>query len=215
MSLEANVPKPIASVQLGVARLGLIIADLPDDVARGAWLRKFHRALAMQDESLDEYAAELLQDVENYREAERNRKNKNNRNTEDSIGFQRKDADSEHSQSVSQKEKKKYTLPEAKASRPRNELFDAIATNFFNGAIAKADASRIGKLAATLKERGATPEQVAEKKAAYARMHSDWDMTPEAVVKHWPQLVEIKQSKKEFIHMTPQEQREWRGRNVI
>jgi hypothetical protein len=92
-------------------------------------------------------------------------------------------------------EQENTSLPGATAPRQRNELFDAIADNFFSGGLAKADASRIGKLAATLKERGATPEQVSEKKATYARMHPDWELTPEAVVKHWPTLNGAKQNK--------------------
>ncbi len=84
---------------------------------------------------------------------------------------------------------KDNSLPGAKAPRPRDLIFDAIVANFFQGPLAKADGSRIGKLAATLRERGASPEQVAEKKSAYIRMHPDWDATPEAVVKHWPNLI--------------------------
>ena len=82
-----------------------------------------------------------------------------------------------------------------KVPRERNELFDAIVKTFFKEPLAKADGSRIGKLAATLKERGATPEQVEIKKAAYIKMHPEWDVTPEAVVKHWPNLFEIERKR--------------------
>ena len=75
--------------------------------------------------------------------------------------------------------------------RPRNELFDALVTAFFNGAgISKSDASRIGKMAAELKERGAAPGEVAAKKALYKKLHPDWACTPDAVVKHWHSLAE-------------------------
>ena len=81
---------------------------------------------------------------------------------------------------------------QGRAGKARNILFDAIVENFFQGAaLSKSDGSRIGKMAATLKERGALPEQVAIKKAAYLKLHPDWDISPEAVVKHWHSL-EIK-----------------------
>jgi hypothetical protein len=83
--------KPVSTVQLGIARLGLICSDIPDNAQLGLWLRKFHRALTLKDITLDEYASELLREVEEYRENERNRKVSAKIPTY-SNGFQRKDA---------------------------------------------------------------------------------------------------------------------------
>ncbi len=40
--------KPIATVQLGIARLGLEISDCATDADLVAWVKSFHRALALQ-----------------------------------------------------------------------------------------------------------------------------------------------------------------------
>lgn len=73
--------------------------------------------------------------------------------------------------------------------RPRNLLFDAIHFHFFqNQTLSRGDSSRIAKMAAELKQRGATPEQVPQKIEAYRKQNPDWVLTPEAVVKHWPNL---------------------------
>lgn len=105
--LEATLSKPISSVQLGVARLGIEISDRPNDADLAEWVRSFHRALALQRPVLNDYAAELLLDVENYRNAESLRKKGNpssgfQRIPAESAGFQREATDSEHSQSASQ-----------------------------------------------------------------------------------------------------------------
>lgn len=101
-------PKPIATVQLGIARLGLILSDLPDDAARGAFIRTFHRALALQQHGINEYADELMLEVEEFRRAEAERKAGRRGSPADSAGQPRKAEESVH-QSVSQSVSKPNT----------------------------------------------------------------------------------------------------------
>ena len=66
--------RPLSSVQLSIARLGLEIMRLPDAAARATWLLSFHEALAIPDPSLNSYAAELIAEAEAFRRKERTRK---------------------------------------------------------------------------------------------------------------------------------------------
>ncbi len=101
--------KPIATVQLGVARLGIEISDCTSDAEIAAWVRSFHRALALQKPELNAYAAELLAEVDAYRAAEADRKARRH-SPEDSSGKPRKSADSLH-QSASQLSSQPVTYP--------------------------------------------------------------------------------------------------------
>lgn len=97
--------KAIATVQLGIARLGVEISDRQTDAEIAAWVRSFHRALVMHKPELNEYAAELLDEVEAFRKADSLRKTKNL--PPDSTGFHGNQTDSVSSQSVSQSASKK------------------------------------------------------------------------------------------------------------
>lgn len=70
--------KPINSVQLGVSRFWAEVTDRQVDKDLADWVRSFGRALAIQDASLNDYAKELILDVEEYRrnEAERKRRHR-------------------------------------------------------------------------------------------------------------------------------------------
>lgn len=66
--------KPIATVQLPIGKFQVIVSDHDNNEELGKWVRKFARALSLADPDLEPFAAELLQDVENYRERERLKK---------------------------------------------------------------------------------------------------------------------------------------------
>lgn len=66
--------KPIATVQLPIGKFQVIVSDHENNEELGKWVRKFARALSLADPDLEPFAAELLQDVENYRERERLKK---------------------------------------------------------------------------------------------------------------------------------------------
>ncbi len=72
--------KPISTVQLSVPRLGLVIIDSASDQDLASWVRSFYRALSKPDPKLNEYAAELMSDVQSYRDskAEYMRENRHN-----------------------------------------------------------------------------------------------------------------------------------------
>ncbi len=109
--------KAIASVQLGIARLGVICSDISNDAELGKWLRKFHRALALSDYSIESYAAELLNDVEEYRESERIRKI-----PKDSTGKTRNPPDSgTQTDRQTDNKKEKSIFEDARKSYPGNK----------------------------------------------------------------------------------------------
>ena len=66
--------KPVATVQLPVGKFQIIVSDYTDNEELGKWVRRFARALALADPELEPFAAELLQDVEEYRAADNRRK---------------------------------------------------------------------------------------------------------------------------------------------
>lgn len=81
----------------------------------------------------------------------------------------------------------------AETARPRDELFEALAT--VDGAdLANLTRSARGSLNAAakqLREIGATPEDVHARAAAYRRRHPEWPLTAQALVKHWPSLMTV------------------------
>lgn len=178
------VSRPLTFVRLDIARFGLELSEHRTDSELADWIRSLHRALVLGDPSLNDYAASMLLESDDFRE-----KCGNASRTYWEGKRKAKGTNKVPNTRTEQNRTEQTHLPGAKAPRPRNELFDAIKEQFFPGQISKSDASRIGKMAATLKERGATPEQVAEKRSAYIRLHPEWELTPESVVKHWAQLV--------------------------
>lgn len=76
------------------------------------------------------------------------------------------------------------SAPPTKPPRPRNELFDAIATAF-NLTPSSSDGSLIGKVAASLKAKGAKPEDIARRMKNYRAHFPDCVCTATALDKHW------------------------------
>lgn len=66
--------KPIATVQLPIAHFVLNVLEKKDDHELAAWIRAFTRSLAKCDPSLDDFAAELLNDVDEYRKEDARKK---------------------------------------------------------------------------------------------------------------------------------------------
>lgn len=66
--------KPIATVQLPIARFVLTVLEKKDDHELATWIRAFTRSLANCDPSLDDFAAELLNDVNEYRKEDARKK---------------------------------------------------------------------------------------------------------------------------------------------
>ena len=95
--------RPISTVQLGVARFFAEVSDRVSDSELATWVRSFARSLAFQKPELNEYGAELMHDVEAYRQAESLRKSARfQKFPAESGGIRVNPADSEHSQSVKQ-----------------------------------------------------------------------------------------------------------------
>ncbi len=88
--------KPIATVQLPIARFVLNVIERNDDHELAAWIRAFTRALANCDPSLDDFAAELLNDVNEYRkeDARKKREKRKSLSTPSSYEEERLDEDS-------------------------------------------------------------------------------------------------------------------------
>lgn len=202
--------RPIASVHIDIARFGFEVNEIRDDAELGLWLRRLIKCLSLRDPSIHEYGSELLEEVEEYRNRDSRRKKAFI--PKDSKGKTRKDTERHgtHAESAPRAEQLEQSRADRKtetsftelAPRPRNELFDAIQASFFPGQkLSKSDGARIGKLAQTLREREATPEQVNQKKSLYRKLHPDWECTAEAVIKHWPELNGVE--KKPYNPMNP------------
>lgn len=80
-------------------------------------------------------------------------------------------------------------LPAPPRERPRNPIFDAIVEVFgFKPPHPPREGTRLGRVAADLKTKGATPEAIRERFAAARREWGGKPFGPEALVKHWDQL---------------------------
>ncbi len=170
--------KAVVSVFLDIAALTWATRSINSKDEWAEWGQTFVEALATQTPELNAFAASLIQKVVDFRAEEAKRvRELREHSVQEPVHTERK------------KERKKLTLlPD---SRPRNEIFDALAKNFFDGTPASSDGSRIGKQASILKERGATPEQLPAKIAAYKKAFPEAACTMEALVKHWPNLKAI------------------------
>jgi hypothetical protein len=85
-------------------------------------------------------------------------------------------------------DKKEKILAEPQVERPRNEVWDCVIETFKFNPVTKNELSRIGKVVADLKEKGATPERIQKVYAHYKRKWPEIDCTPEALVKHWDMM---------------------------
>jgi len=61
--------RPVGTVQLPVAKFALLVRDFDSDAELGLWIRKFAKALAYTDPSINDFAAELLVNVDEFRTA--------------------------------------------------------------------------------------------------------------------------------------------------
>jgi hypothetical protein len=78
----------------------------------------------------------------------------------------------------------------AERARPRDELFEALADveGADLGALTRSARGKLNDATKQLRDIGATPKEVANKAATYRRVHPTWDLTAQALVKHWPSL---------------------------
>ena len=85
---------------------------------------------------------------------------------------------------------KEVNNPKPKEKKPRkpDELFDAIS-EVFNISPKGTGGGRIGRLKKLFKDHGATPDEIRRRAKAYREVHPTWDLTAEAVEKHWASLV--------------------------
>lgn len=80
--------KPIATVQLPIARFVLVVLEKKDDHELATWIRAFTRSLAKCDPSLDDFAAELLNDVNEYRKEDARKKREKRKSLPTPSGYE-------------------------------------------------------------------------------------------------------------------------------
>lgn len=80
--------KPIATVQLPIARFVLNVLERNDDHELATWIRAFTRSLAKCDPSLDDFAAELLNDVNEYRKEDARKKREKRKSLPTPSGYE-------------------------------------------------------------------------------------------------------------------------------
>lgn len=100
--------RPLSFVRLDIAHFGIEISDRPDDKTLADWVRKFHRSLALQDPTICEFGAKLLNECVEFRAIDANRK----RIPKDSNGIRRKDMESTTDQIISEHIKTDKEVPE-------------------------------------------------------------------------------------------------------
>jgi len=85
---------------------------------------------------------------------------------------------------------KEQTLATGKPPRPRDELFEALAEveNADLDALTRSARGKLNDATKQLRDIGATPQDVAVRARTYRRVHPTWDLTAQALVKHWPSL---------------------------
>jgi hypothetical protein len=78
--------------------------------------------------------------------------------------------------------------PPPRKRTARDDLFDVVAASFEEPPKGKSAATRIGKIVSDLVDLGASPDEYKIRWERYKRKWPTWTRTPEAVVKHWPDL---------------------------
>lgn len=74
----------------------------------------------------------------------------------------------------------------ARRVRPRCPIWDAVVAIWFPSELSKGDRSRIGQVVASLKTKGATPDEIRLRKQRHEKQWPKLDeATPESVAKHW------------------------------
>jgi hypothetical protein len=78
----------------------------------------------------------------------------------------------------------------AKRTRPRDELFEALAEveSADLSALTRSARGKLNDATKQLRDIGATAEDVAGRAVLYRLRHPTWDLTAQALVKHWPSL---------------------------
>lgn len=74
--------------------------------------------------------------------------------------------------------------------RPRDPIWDAFAAEFWPEGIPEITRKHVGLLVKTLKEQGATAEEIPIRKARYIIAWGQARLTPDALVKHWQRFSE-------------------------
>lgn len=74
----------------------------------------------------------------------------------------------------------------AKPPRPRNELWDAVAHEFFGGTVTSVHEGQVAKVVKDLRTLGATPATIKRRIKNYRLHMPNAICTPTALVKHWP-----------------------------
>jgi len=85
---------------------------------------------------------------------------------------------------------KEQTPAPAKRTRPRDELFEALAEveHADLDALTRSARGKLNNATKQLREVGATADDVRSRAAAYRRQHPTWDLTAPSLVKFWPSL---------------------------
>lgn len=75
-----------------------------------------------------------------------------------------------------------------KKSRTHDPIWDTVEAEWWAGGVPEPSRKRVGKIVRDLKALNATPEDIADRIAAYRAKWPTMDCTPEAIIKHWCQL---------------------------
>lgn len=175
-------PRAVTSVHVDIARLAYEVSALSAD-SSDKWLRDLVRCLVMRDPLIHPYGAFLLSEVEEYRKGEIERKRRF-LSEESALSMDSAEsADSLPNKSIKSIKEKSLSAPPKE--RARDEIWDEICRAFQLEPVTASERSRVGKIVRDLKQKQATPEDIAQRLDRYSRAWPQAARTPEALAKHW------------------------------
>lgn len=90
--------------------------------------------------------------------------------------------------------------PRSEKQIERDELFEAVAREWYPSGVSKEDAALIGKAVTALKAKHATPSEIPVRRARWPTLYSDaGPLTPMGLAKHWDALGAIKPETNGFV----------------
>lgn len=173
--------RQVVSVHIDIAALVWATRGLNSETEWAIWGRSFVEALATQAPEKNQFAAQLIGEVVDFREKEAERvrvlREQSVQGVQGGVQTERK----KDSKKVSKKEN-------SSAMRKPDPIWDEVVNLFFPDGVMKSDQSRIGKIVRDLKSISATPEQIRTRTQNMRR--TDWGKSagPEGLLKQWGNL---------------------------
>ena len=177
--------RQVVSVHLDIAALVWATRGLNSEAEWAIWGRSFVEALATQSPEKNQFAAQLIGDVIEFKLKEAKRiqdlRDVRAQSVQNGVQTVSKSVRKKVSKSVSNENN-------SSAARKPDPIWDEVVNLFFPEGVPTSGGSRIGKVVRDLKSIDATPEQIRTRTENMRR--TDWGKSagPEGLVKQWANL---------------------------